>query len=137
VPEAETDDDEPEGTERPQQAAPREDVVDEEEEQHEPQAAEPRAESPDGRVSGEAANMIRRALPQLEQLTGREPGGVLGVRRDDDGWRLTVEVVEMPRVPSSTDVLATYDVVLDDEGDVREYHRSGRYIRGRGDAGEQ
>ena len=136
APETEPQDDEPKAKERPQQSAGEVVEPDEEREAHEA-GMEPRRESPDGQVGGEAAGVIRRALPQLEQLTGRAPEGVLGVRRDDEGWRLTVEVVELPRVPSSTDVLATYDVVLDGDGDVREYHRSGRYIRGRGDAREQ
>jgi hypothetical protein len=123
--------------ERPQQSAQEQEAPETESEAREATAEEQRGESVDGQVGGEAASVIRRALPQLEQLTGRAPEGVLGLQRDDEGWRLTVEVVELPRVPSSTDVLATYDVVLDGDGDVREYHRSGRYVRGRGDLGQQ
>jgi hypothetical protein len=118
----------------PQQSA-RDEAPDEQPEE-ESRPDEPRGESPDGQITGEAASIIGRALPQLEQLTGREPEGVLGFRRDDEGWLVTVEVVELPRVPSSTDVLATYDVVVDDDGDVREYRRTGRYIRGRADPSE-
>jgi hypothetical protein len=130
----------PEQEEEPQQhhrqSAQGQEAPDEQPEEEESGADEPSGESPDGQITGEAASVIGRALPQLEQLTGREPEGVLGLRRDGDGWLVTVEVVELPRVPSSTDVLATYDVVLDDDGDVREYRRTGRYIRGRGDPSE-
>ena len=112
-------------------------VPDEEPEEHESETNRPRRERPDGQVTGEAARVIERALPQLEQLTGREPEGVLGFRRDDEGWLVTVEVVELARVPSSTDVLATYDVVVDDDGGVREYRRTGRHIRGRAEPSEQ
>jgi hypothetical protein len=114
-----------------EQAAP-----DEQPEEDESGPEQPRGESRDGQITGEVASVIRRALPQVEQLTGREPEGVLGLRRDDEGWLVTVEVVELPRVPSSTDVLSTYDVVLNGDGDVREYRRTGRYIRGRADPGE-
>lgn len=133
-PEHEEEDEESE--QPPQQSAREEEAPDEQPKEDESGREELRGESPDGQITGEAGSVIARALPQLEQLTGREPEGVLGLRRDDDGWLVTIEVVELPRVPSSTDVLATYDVVLDDDGDVREYRRTGRYIRGRGDAGE-
>jgi Gas vesicle synthesis protein GvpO len=130
----------PEQEEEPEQhhlqRAQDQEAPDEQPEEDESGPDEPRGDSPDGQITGEAGSVIRRALTQLEQLTGREPEGVLGLRRDDEGWRVTVEVVELPRVPSSTDVLATYDVVLDDDGDVREYRRTGRYIRGRGDPSE-
>jgi hypothetical protein len=129
----ENEDEEPK---QPQQSAQEEEAPGERPEEDESGSEEPRRESPDGQITGGAASVIRRALTQLEQLTGREPEGVLGFRRDDEGWLVTVEVVELPRVPSSTDVLATYDVVLDDEGDVREYRRTGRYIRGRAEPGE-
>jgi flagellar motor protein MotB len=133
-PEHEENEDE-ESEQHPQQSAREEEAPDEQPEEDEFGREEPGG-SPDGQITSEAGSVIARALPQLEQLTGREPEGVLGLRRDDDGWLATIEVVELPRVPSSTDVLATYDVVLDDDGDVREYRRTGRYIRGRGDAGE-
>jgi gas vesicle protein GvpO len=134
-PEQEEEEDE-ESQQGPQQSAREEEPPDQQPEEDESAPEEPRGEGPDGQITGEAASVIGRALPQLEQLTGREPEGVLGLRRDGEGWLVTVEVVELPRVPSSTDVLATYDVVLDDDGDVREYRRTGRYIRGRGDPSE-
>jgi hypothetical protein len=42
---------------------------------------------------------------------------------------VTVEVLEVGRVPETTDVLASYDVVVDEEGDVMEYRRLRRYLR--------
>lgn len=134
-PEQEEREDE-ESERHPQQSAQEGEAPDEQPEEDESGPEEPRGGAPDGQITGEAASVIGRALPQLEQLTGREPEGVLGFRRDGEGWLVTVEVVELPRVPSSTDVLATYDVVLDDDGDVREYRRTGRYIRGRADPSE-
>lgn len=110
---------------------------DEEPEEQESAPVDERVDSSDGQVNGEAAEIIRRALRQVQQLTGHEAEGVLGLRRDDDGWTVTVEVVELSRVPSSTDVLASYDVVLDGDGELREYNRTGRYVRGRADPGEQ
>jgi Gas vesicle synthesis protein GvpO len=74
-------------------------------------------------------------LQQINELTGKDPEGVSGVEPlDDDGWRVTVEVVEDRRIPSSTDLLATYQVELDPDGELLAYRRVRRYARGRGDS---
>ena len=78
-----------------------------------------------------ATEMVKRAVEQVGTLTGRPVEGVLGVRRngDEGGWRVTLEVVELRRIPDSTDVLAAYEVEVDDDGDLREYRRTRRYYR--------
>jgi hypothetical protein len=92
-----------------------------------------------------AADVVREAVRQLTELTGRQPEAVLGVQRDDgddngngnqDGWRVTVEIVEMRRVPNSTDLLGCYEVTLDSDGDLVEYRRTRRYARGQTDEGD-
>ena len=76
-----------------------------------------------------ATDVARRAVEQLAALTSRPVEGVLGLHRDDDGWTVTVELVEMRRVPDSTDVLATYEVALDGHGELSGYRRTRRYYR--------
>jgi hypothetical protein len=76
-----------------------------------------------------ATDVVRHAVEQVGALTGREVEGVLGLRRDDDGWVVTVELVELRRVPDSTDVLASYEVQLDGQGELQEYRRTRRYYR--------
>ena len=84
--------------------------------------------SSNGRVG--ALQVIRAAREQVSELTGRPVEGVLGVRRaDDGGWEALVEVVELRRVPDSTDVLATYLLLLDDDCELQEYRRTRRYFR--------
>src|SRR5215467_9234155 len=78
-----------------------------------------------------AAKAGQAALRQITELTGKEPEGVTGVERGDDGW--VVEVVEDRRVPSSTDILATFEIELDMDGELMSYRRVRRYPRGRGD----
>jgi hypothetical protein len=77
--------------------------------------------------------LVRRAKEQLAALVGREPEAVTSVEHDGDGWRIALEVVELERVPNSTDVLATYEVRLDDDGDLEEYARVRRYSRSQAD----
>lgn len=75
------------------------------------------------------ADLARAAVRTVAEFTGRQPQSVLGLQRDGDGWNVTVEVLELSRVPSSTDVLASYVVTLDDDGDVVGYERRRRYQR--------
>jgi hypothetical protein len=87
--------------------------------------------SPGNRLN--AAKAGQAALRQITELTGKEPEGVTGVERGEDGWVVGVEVVEDRRVPSSTDILATYEIELDTDGELMSYRRVRRYPRGRGD----
>jgi len=52
-----------------------------------------------------------------------------------DGWLVTLEVVEVSRIPESTDVLASYEVDLDDSCGIRRYARVGRYTRSQASGG--
>jgi hypothetical protein len=76
-----------------------------------------------------AARLARRATAQLAGLTDRTPDGILGMEKTDNGWKMTIAVVEVPRIPSTTDVLASYEVELDEDGDVRGYRAIRRYVR--------
>ena len=82
-----------------------------------------------------AAEASREGLQQIVELTGKEPETVTGVKRTRNGWTVTVEVIEDHRVPSSTDILATYETEIDGDGELLSYRRTRRYARGRGDDG--
>jgi hypothetical protein len=82
-----------------------------------------------------AAQAGREGLRQITGLTGKDPEGVTGVTRSQDGWLVTVEVVEDRRIPSSTDILSTYETEIDSDGELLSYRRVRRYSRGLGDGG--
>jgi Gas vesicle synthesis protein GvpO len=79
--------------------------------------------------------VIQQAREQLEEMMGRPVEAVLGMERDEDGWMVTVQVVELARIPNSTDVLGSYAVSVDDDGDVVGYRRTRRYYRSQADDG--
>jgi hypothetical protein len=60
---------------------------------------------------------------------------VTSLERGTDGWLVGVEVVEDRRVPSSADILATYQTQVGMDGELLGYRRTRRYPRGRGDSG--
>jgi len=86
----------------------------------------PKAASADG-----IAKVASSAVRQLGALTGMKAEFVSRIQRGDDGWRLTIEVVEVPRIPDSTSVLGSYEVLVDGDGNLVEYARSRRYLRSR------
>jgi hypothetical protein len=81
----------------------------------------------------EAVESVRDEFPAL---LGRPVESVLGVERldgDDDGWLVTVQVIELERIPRSTDVLGAYAVQLDTDGELIGYRRRRRYNRSQAD----
>jgi hypothetical protein len=78
-----------------------------------------------------ASQVAVRAAQQLLELTGKGAEGVTGLERTDDGWKVHVEVVEVRRIPDTTDVLALYEVQVDEDGDLIGYRRLRRYTRGK------
>jgi Gas vesicle synthesis protein GvpO len=91
-----------------------------------------------GRSNGTPpAEIARSALRVISELTGRRPENVLGLRKDDDGWIVTLEIVELSRIPPSTDLLGVYAVHLDDDGDLMGYERLRRYLRGQAGGDDQ
>ena len=75
------------------------------------------------------AELIALAKEQLRTLTGYGIDSVAGFAKTDGGWHLAVTVVELHRIPAATDVLANYEVDLDEAGDIVSYHRGRRYFR--------
>jgi len=98
---------------------------------HGPGGAVPRGPAPDPQ------RLVAAAREHLQQLLGKEPDSVTGLEPADDGWVVTLEVVEVSRIPASTDVLATYEVVLDDDGRLVRYRRGGRYYRSQAEGGDR
>src|SRR5687768_1536342 len=87
----------------------------------------PRAEAP-RRLTG--TRVAEQAVRQLSELTSKEIEGVTSLQKNDDGWVVELDVLELRRVPMTTDVLATYQVTLDSSGELEGYRRLGRYVRG-------
>lgn len=75
----------------------------------------------------------KAGLRHISDLTSKEVEGVTFVRPAEDDWQVGVEVVEDRRIPSSGDILALYEVEMDQEGNLLSYRRTRRYKRGSGD----
>jgi len=86
------------------------------------------AGSDNGRLS--TKGLAEAALRTVKELTGYEPEAVTGLEWDGHEWQISVEVLELERIPNTTDVIGTYAVKLDERGALRGFKRTGRHIRG-------
>ena len=81
------------------------------------------------RPQSEGMAAARTAAEHVLQLTGRLPENVVSLVRDDEGWQVAVEVMELHRIPETTDIMAVYEVSLDTNGDLVRCERGQRYHR--------
>jgi len=91
------------------------------------------AGSNDGRLS--AAELGQAAVTTVHELTGYEPEAITGLEWDGEFWDISVDVMELSRIPNTTDVMGSYVVQLDEQGTLRGLRRMRRFVRGSADQG--
>jgi hypothetical protein len=67
--------------------------------------------------------LIESAREELSRATGLELSTTLGASKDERGWRISMEMIEKHSIPDQMDILAAYDVMLDDDGKLIEFNR--------------
>lgn len=122
---------------QPQEPEDREqEQPDEPEQPEQREQPEPEPEPPHGEGVDRLRRVTQTARELLQELSGAEVEAVSALDRTPAGWRVTLEAVELRRIPDSTDVLATYEVELDGDGDLVRYERRRRYARSHADHGD-
>jgi len=76
------------------------------------------------------AELADRAKEELAQVTGFKPVATVGSYKDEEGWHITVDMLEMARLPECTDVIGTYVAVLDENGDMVKFDKMRARLRG-------
>jgi len=71
------------------------------------------------------AQIVENARSELNTLTGLEISSTIEVVKEDDEWRVVLEVVEKHSIPEGMDILASYETRLDGEGGMLEFRRTG------------
>ena len=82
-----------------------------------------------GRSASDTMQIVEQAREHLKNLLGEDAESVSGIERENGNWSVTLEVVEMHRIPESTDILSSYSAVLDDDGGIVSLTRRRRYRR--------
>ena len=77
------------------------------------------------------AETIFKAKESLTRLTNRELVGVIGISREGNEWKIILELIERKGIPDSSDILGSYEMRLDEGGEVLAFKRVN--LRRRGD----
>jgi hypothetical protein len=80
--------------------------------------------------------LLGRAREQMEELFGKPVEAVSGFEQangDRKGWTVTLELLELERIPDTTSLLGTYEATLDADGNLLGAHRVRRYPRNQTD----
>ena len=82
--------------------------------------------------------LVGKAREQIEELFGKPVEAVSGFEQTDGddgdkGWTVTLELLELPRIPDTTSLLGTYEATLDGDGNLLGARRVRRYPRNQSD----
>lgn len=81
-------------------------------------------------------SVVARTTKLLAEVTGLKPVEVTGVTRDDQGWRVQIELLEFAKIPPASDVIAEYEVFVDGEGNLLSFQRKRSRLRSETVSGE-
>ena len=76
------------------------------------------------------SSLVEDTKRQMAAITGLPPDTISRCDRSEDGWMLDIDMLEHRSVPRTQDLLATFEVALDDGGQVTRWRRTGRFVRG-------
>jgi len=79
--------------------------------------------------------IINKARNELKKIIGLEPSSVIRTSKDEKGWHVSIEMVEKKSIPDQMDILATYEVLLDENGTLLNFER--KALRKRIDTAEK
>jgi hypothetical protein len=76
------------------------------------------------------ANLVEDTKRQMTSITGMQYDTISQFDQADDGYTLVIDMLEHRSIPRTQDLLSTYEVVLDAEGKLTRWRRTGRFTRG-------
>lgn len=71
------------------------------------------------------AQIVNNARSELNVLTGLDVSSTIEVAKEEEGWRVVLEVIEKHSIPEGMDILAAYETRLDGEGNMLDFRRIG------------
>jgi hypothetical protein len=74
-------------------------------------------------MAKDTGTLIEKAREELGKLTGLKASSTVGATKDAKGWHISVEMVEKHSIPDQMDILATYEALLDEEGNLLSFER--------------
>ena len=78
----------------------------------------------------QVGELVQQARQLVSEMTGLEAETITGLNRaGDDRWTVTVEALELARVPCTMDVLGTFEITMSVDGEVLGFRRLGHRRR--------
>jgi len=65
--------------------------------------------------------LVEKATKEIQRITGHDVSTVMGVAKEEKGWKISMELVEKRSIPDQMDILALYEVWLGAEGNLLEF----------------
>jgi len=78
----------------------------------------------------ELTEIVETAKRQMVAITGLPADTVARLDRAEDGWAVAIDMLEHRAIPRTHDLIAAFEVTLDDGGKVVRWKRTGRFQRG-------
>ena len=76
-------------------------------------------------MAKDIGTLIEQARKELSKLIGLKASSTIGATKDEKGWHISIEMVEKQSIPDQMDILATYEVLFDEEGNLLNFERKG------------
>lgn len=67
--------------------------------------------------------LVTKAREELSKITGLELSSVLSATKTEEGWVVSVELVEKYSIPDQMDILAVYEARMDNDGNLLQFNR--------------
>ncbi|OFW45925.1 MAG: hypothetical protein A2163_03835 [Actinobacteria bacterium RBG_13_35_12] len=74
-------------------------------------------------MAKELGILIEKARKELSKLIGLTVSSTTGVIKDEKGWHISIELIEKHSIPDQMDILALYEVLLDEDGNFLNFER--------------
>lgn len=74
-------------------------------------------------MAKDIGTLVDLAREKLSKLTGLKASSTVGATKDEKGWHISVEMIEKQSIPDQMDILATYEALLDGEGNLLSFER--------------
>lgn len=75
-------------------------------------------------------SLVEDTKRQMTAITGLAPDTISRFDRAEGGWALAIDMLEHKSIPRTQDLLASFEVSLDERGQITSWRRTGRFIRG-------
>jgi hypothetical protein len=74
-------------------------------------------------------DIVAAAKRQMAAITGLPPDTVARLDRDEAGWDVAIDMLEHRAIPRTHDLIAAFQVKLDEGGRILSWKRTGRFTR--------